>query len=230
MAALGATILRGGAFKPRTSPYDFQGLGNEGLRLLAAAGRMTGLPVITEALSPAQVDTVARYADILQIGSRNMENAALLRAAGASGMPVLLKRGMTATIDEYVAAAEMVTARGCPELILCERGIRTFDSGTRNTLDVIAVPQLRKRTGLRVIVDPSHATGVRELVPIAAQTAVAALADGLIVEVHCAPERALSDGAQSLTIMQFGAMMQELEPWLRVWKQVRARAVAAASH
>jgi 3-deoxy-7-phosphoheptulonate synthase len=228
VAALGASVLRGGAFKPRTSPYDFQGLGEDGLKLLAEAGRLTGLPVVTEALSPGQVDLVARYAGILQIGSRSMENSILLQAAGGCGMPVLLKRGMTATLDEYTAAAEIVSAHGCPELILCERGIRTFGTSTRNTLDLMAVPQLQQRTGLPVIVDPSHSTGVRHLIPIATRAAVATGADGVIVEVHPNPDRALSDGAQSLTISDFRSMMHDLEPWLALRRQRHATAVTAA--
>jgi 3-deoxy-7-phosphoheptulonate synthase len=210
VAAAGARLLRGGAFKPRSSPYSFQGLGEEGLKLLAAARAETGLAVVTEVTAPEDVGLVARYADLLQVGARNMQNFRLLSAVGAQPRPVLLKRGMMATIDELLLAAEYVAAAGNPRVILCERGIRTFETATRNTLDLSAVPVLKDLTHLPVIVDPSHAAGRRELVPALARAALAAGADGLIVEVHPHPERAVSDGRQSLTLEGFAAMMEDL--------------------
>jgi 3-deoxy-7-phosphoheptulonate synthase len=210
VAAHGARLLRGGAFKPRSSPYSFQGLGERGLELLAQARAETGLPVVTEVLSTEEVDLVARYADMLQVGARNMQNFRLLAALGSQPRPVLLKRGLMATTDELLLAAEYVVAHGNPRVILCERGIRTFETSTRNTLDVAAVPVLRERSHLPVIVDPSHAAGRRELVPPLARAAVAAGADGLIVEVHPDPERAASDGRQSLAPGGFGALMADL--------------------
>ena len=207
----GARILRGGAFKPRTSPYSFQGLGVEGLKLLSAAGREHGMPVVTEVVSAEDVDAVAEHADMLQIGARNMQNFRLLQAAGEAGRPVLLKRGMVATLDELLLAAEYVLDAGTPDVCLCERGIRTFSRETRNTLDLAAIPLLQERSHLPVIADPSHGTGVRRLVPSLARAAVAAGADGVIVEVHPDPSVALSDGAQSLTPEGFGGMMDELE-------------------
>jgi len=210
VAAAGARLLRGGAFKPRSSPYSFQGLGEEGLRLLAAARAETGLAVVTEVLAPEDVELVARYADLLQVGARNMQNFRLLSAVGSQPRPVLLKRGMMATVEELLLAAEYVVAAGNPRVILCERGIRTFETATRGTLDVSAVPVLRELTHLPVIVDPSHAAGRRELVPALSRAAVAAGADGLIVEVHPDPERAVSDGRQSLTPAAFSTMMEEL--------------------
>jgi 3-deoxy-7-phosphoheptulonate synthase len=209
-AAAGARLLRGGAFKPRSSPYSFQGLGEEGLRLLAAARAETGLAIVTEVLAPEDVELVARYADLLQVGARNMQNFRLLSAVGAQPRPVLLKRGMMATVDELLLAAEYVAAAGNPRVILCERGIRTFEPATRGTLDLSAVPVLKELTHLPVIVDPSHAAGRRELVPALARAALAAGADGLIVEIHPAPERAVSDGRQSLTLPGFEAMMADL--------------------
>ena len=197
--AAGATVLRGGAFKPRTSPYSFQGLGEEGLALLRAIGDETGLPVVTEALEPGQVPLVAAYADMIQIGSRNMHVTPLLRAAGASGRPVLLKRGMSATLEEFLLAAETILLAGNEAVVLCERGIRTFDSYTRNCLDVGGIAALKRLTRLPVVADPSHATGRRELVPDAALAAVAAGADGLLVEAHPNPESARSDADQQLT-------------------------------
>ena len=208
--AAGAALLRGGAFKPRTSPYSFQGLGREGLELLAEAREATGLPVVTEVVAPEDVELVAEFADMLQIGARNMQNFRLLSAAGEQPRPVLLKRGMMATIDELLLAAEYVLAAGNPRLVLCERGIRTFERATRNTLDICAVPLLKERTHLPVIVDPSHAAGRRELVPALASAAVAAGADGLIVEVHPRPQEALSDGRQSLTPAGFRSLMQDV--------------------
>ncbi len=210
----GARILRGGAFKPRSSPYAFQGLGLEGLKLLKKAREATGLAIVTEALSETEVNVVAEYADIVQIGSRNMENYALLEAAGRCGRPVLLKRGMVATMADFLRSAEVVMASGNPDVILCERGIRTFEDATRNTFDIAAVPVLNAVSHLPVIVDPSHACGVRQIVPILARAAVAVGADGLIVEVHPAPEKALSDGDQSLTFNDFDRMMHDLLPYL----------------
>jgi 3-deoxy-7-phosphoheptulonate synthase len=209
--AVGASILRGGAFKPRTSPYQFQGLGIEGLRLLAEARTVTGLPVITEVMEPDLVETVAEYADILQIGSRNMQNFPLLLAAGrnSSKRPVMLKRGLAATIDEWLLAAEYIVAAGNPHVILCERGIRSFDVQTRNVLDLACVPLLHELTHLPVIVDPSHATGRRELVPPMSRAAIAAGAEGLILEVHPDPNSALCDGRQSITAEQLRSIVRD---------------------
>jgi len=209
--AAGAQVLRGGAFKPRTSPYQFQGLGVEGLHLLAEAREVTGLPVITEVMEPGLVETVAQYADILQIGSRNMQNFPLLMAAGRNtpGRPVMLKRGFAATIDEWLLAAEYIVAAGNPNVILCERGIRGFDLQTRNVLDLACVPLLHELTHLPVIVDPSHATGRRELVPPMSRAAIAAGAEGLILEVHPEPASALCDGRQSITVEQLQSIVRE---------------------
>lgn len=212
----GARLLRGGAFKPRTSPYSFQGLEEKGLRLLAEAAAETGLATVTEVVDGYSLDMAAQYVDMLQIGARNMQNFRLLQLAGRSGKPVLLKRGLSATIEEWLMAAEYIVSEGNEKVILCERGIRTFENATRNTLDLSAVPLVKSLSHLPVIVDPSHATGDRRLVAPMARAAVAAGADGLIVEVHPDPARALCDGQQSLTPAQFAAMMQEL------------RAVAAA--
>jgi 3-deoxy-7-phosphoheptulonate synthase len=206
--AAGATALRGGAFKPRTSPYSFQGLKEEGLRILAAARERTGLPVVTEVMAATDVELVARYADVLQIGARNMQNYRLLEEAGASGKPVLLKRGPSATVDELLLAAEYVLNAGNQNVMLCERGIRTFETHTRFTLPLATVPYLHERTHLPVVVDPSHGTGHASLVPRMAAAAIAAGADGLILEVHPDPEKALSDGYQSLTFEQFDETMQ----------------------
>ncbi len=208
----GAKVLRGGAFKPRTSPYAFQGLGEAGLRLLSQVREKHGCLVVTEVLSPEDVDLVARYADILQIGARNMQNSALLHAVGETRHAVLLKRGMSSTIEELLMAAEYILSRGNQRVILCERGIRTFESYTRNTFDVSAIPALKSLTHLPVIADPSHATGRWELVAAVARAAIAAGADGLMIEVHPHPEEALSDGAQSLTPERFWCLMQELRP------------------
>jgi len=210
VAAGGGRVLRGGAFKPRTSPYSFQGLGVEGLELLAEARSETGLSVVTEVVATAEVPIVAEFADILQVGSRNMQNFRLLSAVGEQPKPVLLKRGMMATIEELLLAAEYVVTAGNPRVMLCERGIRTYETATRNTLDIAAVPVLKERTHLPVIVDPSHAAGRRELVPALARAAIAAGADGLIVEVHPQPEQALSDGRQSLDPDGFARLMEEL--------------------
>jgi 3-deoxy-7-phosphoheptulonate synthase len=211
--AAGATVLRGGAFKPRSSPYSFQGLGLEGLKILAKARRMTGLAIVTEAMAETDVELIAEYADIIQVGSRNMENSSLLEAVGRCGRPVLLKRGLTARIEDLLASAQLVMASGNPNVILCERGIRTFETATRNTLDISAVPVLHAVTHLPVIVDPSHAASVRELVPVLARAAAAVDADGVIVEVHPFPDQALSDGEQSLTFLMFRSMMADLAPY-----------------
>lgn len=206
----GASLLRGGAFKPRTSPYAFQGIGEEGLELLAEARRVSGLPVVTEVMDTRQVELVAEHADVLQIGARNMQNFALLAEVGRSGRPVLLKRGLSATVQELLMAAEYVMAQGNRDVILCERGIRTFETATRNTLDVAAIPVLKEETHLPVIVDPSHAGGRAALVTPLACAAIAAGADGLIVEVHPSPDTAKSDGDQSLTFDGFTAMMERV--------------------
>lgn len=206
----GAHILRGGAFKPRTSPYSFQGLEEDGLKLLAKARELTGLPVVTEVINPETADLVAKYADILQIGARNAQNFALLKKVGQLNKPVLLKRGMAMTIQEFLMSAEYVMSEGNHAVILCERGIRTFETATRNTLDLSAVPVLKGKTHLPVIIDPSHGTGNHHYVPPMCFAAVAAGADGLIVEVHPDPEHAASDGPQSLTPVTFTAMMEKL--------------------
>jgi 3-deoxy-7-phosphoheptulonate synthase len=206
----GAAMLRGGAFTPRTSPYSFQGLGATGLEHLAAARAATGMPIITEVVTPADVEVVAEIADMLQVGARNAQNFALLQAVGEAGRPVLLKRGLSNTIEEWLLAAEYVVSRGNPDIVLCERGIRTFEAATRNTLDLSAVPVVKSLSHLPVIVDPSHATGHRHLVVPMALAAVAAGADGLLIEVHPDPENALSDGAQSLTFAQFDQLMAQI--------------------
>jgi len=206
----GATLLRGGAYKPRTSPYSFQGLQEEGLRLLALARAETGLPVVTEVMDTAHVELVAQYADMLQIGARNMQNFALLKEVGRAGKPVLLKRGLAATIEEWLLAAEYIINAGNPNVVLCERGIRTFETATRNTLDLSAVPVVKELSHLPIIVDPSHGTGKRQYVTPMARAAVAAGADGLMIEVHPEPDRALSDGLQSLRPEQFRQLMQEV--------------------
>jgi len=207
----GAKILRGGAFKPRTSPYDFQGLGESGLELLAEARKETGLAVVTEVMTPSDVSLVASYADILQVGARNMQNYSLLEAVGRAGRPVLLKRGMMSTIEELLMSAEYIFSAGNSEVMVCERGIRTFERYTRNTLDISAIPVIKKYSHLPVIVDPSHSTGDRAFVRSASCAAIAAGADGLIVEVHPSPETALCDGPQSLRIPEFAEMMTQLE-------------------
>lgn len=206
----GARILRGGAFKPRSSPYMFQGLGEEGLKLLKEISLETGQPVVTEVMDTRQIEVVSEYADILQIGSRNMQNYPLLKEAGHTKKPVLLKRGMMATIEEFLLAAEYILSQGNDQVILCERGIRTFETSTRNTLDISAVPMLKQLSHLPVIVDPSHATGLRWMVPSMAKAAVAAGADGLIMEVHYNPDTALCDGQQSLSPDEFTDLMTDL--------------------
>jgi 3-deoxy-7-phosphoheptulonate synthase len=210
----GARILRGGAFKPRSSPYAFQGHGLEGLKMLAHAREESGLGIVTEVMSEEDVSMVAEYADILQIGSRNMENYSLIEAAARSGRPILLKRGMVATIADLLRSAQIALDNGNPNVILCERGIRTFETALRNTFDVAAIALLKQVSHLPIIADPSHAAGHRELVPALARIAVAAGADGLIVEVHPNPEKAWSDGEQSLDFAEFDAMMSSIEPYL----------------
>ena len=222
VASAGARMLRGGAFKPRTSPYDFQGLELEGLKLLRKAKQATGLSILTEVMSDSDVDMVAEYADCMQVGARNMQNFALLKSLGACGRPVLLKRGMSATIKELLMSAEYVVAHGNPNVILCERGIRTFETYTRNTCDIAAVPALNELTHLPVILDPSHATGKRSLIPALCRAGVAIGADGLVLEVHPCPEKAFSDGAQSLKLPDFAQLMRDLQPYLRLWKEARA--------
>ena len=207
----GAAMLRGGAFKPRTSPYSFQGLEEEGLRLLAKAREITGLPFVTEVINPETVDLVAEYADMLQIGARNSQNFALLRKVGQCGRPVLLKRGMAMTIQEFLMSAEYIMSEGNQGVVLCERGIRTFETATRNTLDLSAIPVLKGKTHLPVVIDPSHGTGNYHYVAPMCYAAVAAGADGLIVEVHPDPEHASSDGPQSLKPKKFAAMMEKLK-------------------
>ncbi len=216
VAAAGARCLRGGAFKPRTSPYAFQGLGVEGLKILAAARAETGLPVATEVLDPRSVEVVAEYADILQVGARNMQNFALLKEVGQVRRPVMLKRGLSATIDEWLMSAEYILAEGNPDVILCERGIRTFSSHTRNTLDLNAVPVVRKLSHLPVLVDPSHGTGLRDKVVPLARAAAAVGAHGLLIEVHDRPDEALCDGAQAVTPDTFASLMRDLAAMGRV--------------
>ncbi|MGA2484125.1 MAG: 3-deoxy-7-phosphoheptulonate synthase [Candidatus Acidiferrales bacterium] len=228
VARAGAKILRGGAFKPRTSPYEFQGLEIEGLKLLQKAKRATGLAIVTEVMSDRDVALIAEHADILQVGARNMQNFVLLKALGKCGRPVLLKRGMSCTVRELLMSAEYVVAHGNSEVLLCERGIRTFETVTRNTCDISSIPALNELTHLPVILDPSHATGKRSLVPALCRAGVAIGADGLIVEVHPAPEKAFSDGAQSLNLVQFEKMMQELQPYIGLWQAARKREIAEA--
>jgi 3-deoxy-7-phosphoheptulonate synthase len=208
----GATFLRGGAFKPRTSPYSFQGLGEEGLRYLADVREKTGLPVVTELMDPRDIEVILKYTDIVQIGARNMQNFRLLLEVGTCKKPVLLKRGLSATIKEFLMAAEYIMSGGNQEVILCERGIRTFETATRNTLDLSAVPVLKQLTHLPVIVDPSHGVGKWDLVTPMSRAAVAVGADGLLIEVHTNPEEALSDGEQSLRPEAFKKLMEELKP------------------
>ena len=212
--AAGAQVLRGGAFKPRTSPYAFQGLEEKGLKILRKAGDIAGMPVVTEVMNPMDVELVARYSDILQVGARNVQNFSLLKRIGKSKLPILLKRGMMTTITEFLMSAEYCLSEGSRRLILCERGIRTFEDATRNTLDLSAVPVLKERTHLPVIVDPSHGTGHFKYVPSMSYASVAAGADGLMIEVHPSPENALSDGPQSLTFENFGALMETLRPFI----------------
>jgi 3-deoxy-7-phosphoheptulonate synthase len=205
----GATALRAGAFKPRTSPYQFQGLAEEGLEYLAEARDATGLPIVTEVLTPADVPLVAKYADVLQVGTRNMQNFLLLRACGAIRTPVLLKRGMSATLEEYLLAAEYLLAGGNPRVMLCERGIRTFETYVRNTFALAMVPALKEKSHLPVLADPSHGTGVRKLVPPMTKAAIACGADGILIEVHPDPEKALTDGAQTISVKDFAKLVKE---------------------
>lgn len=208
----GATVLRGGAYKPRTSPYAFQGLEEEGLKYMQHAREKTGLSVICEVTSISAVQTAVNYVDILQIGARNMQNFELLKAVGKTKLPVLLKRGLAATIDEWLNAAEYIMSEGNPNVILCERGIRTFETATRNTLDISAIPVVKSKSHLPIIVDPSHASGKRAYIASLAKAAIAAGADGLMIEVHPDPEHALSDGPQSLNPLDFSVLMEELKP------------------
>lgn len=210
VAAAGGKVLRGGAFKPRTSPYSFQGLEEDGLKLLAEAREQTGLKIVTEVINPQDVELLSAYADLIQVGARNMQNFALLRELGRQPRPVLLKRGLSATIEEWLMAAEYILAEGNYNVILCERGIRTFESYTRNTLDISAVPLVNRLSHLPVVVDPSHSSGDRELVPALSKASVAAGADGLLIEVHPRPELAMCDGPQSLTPEDFARLMQQL--------------------
>lgn len=212
----GATFVRGGAYKPRTSPYSFQGLEEEGLRYMQEAKKETGLNTICEVISLDAINAAVKYVDMIQIGARNMQNFQLLKEAGRSGLPVLLKRGLAATIDEWLNAAEYIIAEGNPDVVLCERGIRTYETATRNTLDISAVPVIREKSHLPIIVDPSHATGVRDYVAPLAKAAIAAGADGLMIEVHNNPACALSDGPQSLTFDQFEKLAAEMIPYAKL--------------
>jgi 3-deoxy-7-phosphoheptulonate synthase len=227
----GAKVLRGGAFKPRTSPYDFQGMEEEGLKLLARAREETGLAIVTEVMSDADVPLIAAYADVMQVGARNMQNFALLKALGKCGRPVLLKRGLSSTVKELLMSAEYIVAHGNNDVMLCERGIRTFETATRNTCDIASIALLRELTHLPVILDPSHATGKRSLVPPLCRAGAAIGADGLIVEIHPNPAKAISDGAQSLDPQGWLQMMDGLQPYIRLWKddreaELRMRAAA----
>ena len=228
VAEAGAHMLRGGAFKPRTSPYDFQGMEEEGLKLLRKAREATGLAIVTEVMSDRDVELVAGYADVLQIGARNMQNFSLLKTLGKVQTPVLLKRGLSSTLKELLMSAEYIVAHGNPNVILCERGIRTFETATRNTCDITAVAVLNELTHLPVILDPSHATGKRSLVPALSRAAVAIGADGIIVEVHPNPAKAISDGAQSLDVPMFNEMMRDMDPYVDIWRQSRAKEVLVA--
>lgn len=214
--ASGATILRGGAYKPRTSPYSFQGLEEEGLRYMKTAAQETGLATICEVVSNEAIEAAVKYVDMIQIGARNMQNFILLKEAGRSGLPVLLKRGLCATVEEWLNAAEYIMSEGNPNVVLCERGIRTFETATRNTLDISAVPVMKEKTHLPIIVDPSHSTGSYKYVPSMAKAAVACGADGLMIEVHNDPAHALSDGPQSLTFENFDILTRELAPYCKI--------------
>jgi 3-deoxy-7-phosphoheptulonate synthase len=227
VANAGAAMLRGGAFKPRTSPRSFQGLGAEGLQLLSEASRLTGLPVVTEVLDPRELELVSRHAAMLQVGSRNMQNFALLREVGRQSKPVLLKRGAAASIDELLAAADYILQGGNENVVLCERGIRGFDGSTRYTLDLAAVPVIKERSNLPVVVDPSHGTGRASLVPAMAKAATAAGADGLLIEVHPAPQLALCDGAQALLPQDFALLMADLRRLLALLGRRLCRPPAA---
>lgn len=220
LKSVGADCLRGGAFKPRTSPYSFRGLKEEGLKILAEAKNETGLKIVTEVMTPTDVKLVAEYADVLQIGTRNMQNYQLLDEVGKSDKPVLLKRGMSATVKEWLLSAEYVLSQGNPDVILCERGIRTFETTLRNTLDLSVIPLLSELTHLPVIVDPSHGTGKRSLINPMSKASIAAGADGLMIEVHPCPECALSDGEQSITFQQFGNLMEELKNVVEIFGRI----------
>lgn len=209
--AAGANILRGGAFKPRTSPYSFQGLGEKGLKILREVGDKHGMPVLTEVMDPRQLEMVERYADMIQIGARNMQNFDLLKELGQSQKPILLKRGMSATVKDLLMSAEYILASGNPNVVLCERGVRSFEDSTRNMLDMSAVPNVKGQSHLPIIVDPSHATGRPDLIPAMARGAVAAGADGVHIEVHSCPEKALSDGAQALLPEKYAAVMKDMK-------------------
>lgn len=228
VAKAGARFLRGGAYKPRSSPYSFQGLEEEGLKLLRKAGDATGLAVVTEVMTVTNVDIVADYADVLQIGARNVQNYPLLKEVGRVKRPILLKRGLSTTIKELLLSAEYIVSHGNPNVILCERGIRTFETATRNTMDIQAVPVLNQLTHLPVILDPAHASGKRALIPPLTRAAVAVGADGMMVEIHPNPEKAWSDGQQSLTFEEFNRMMEDLKPYLELWKKHRPKASPAA--
>src|SRR5947209_881412 len=216
----GANVLRGGAFKPRTSPYSFQGLGEDGLKILKAAGERFGMPVVTEVMDPRQVELVERYADVMQVGARNMQNFDLLKEVGRTRVPVLLKRGLAATVKDLLMSAEYVLAQGNHRVILCERGVRTFEDSTRNTLDLSAVPNVQGLSHLPIIVDPSHATGRPDLIPAMARAAVAAGADGVHVEVHSCPEKALSDGPQALLPQQYAKLMNDMRRLAAVMNKI----------
>jgi 3-deoxy-7-phosphoheptulonate synthase len=217
LKTVGTDFLRGGAFKPRTSPYSFRGLKDEGLKILAEAKNETGLKIVTEVMTPTDVKLVAEYADVLQIGTRNMQNYQLLDEVGKSDKPVMLKRGMSATVQEWLLSAEYILSKGNPDVILCERGIRTFETTLRNTLDLSVIPLLSELTHLPVIVDPSHGTGKRSLINPMSKASIAAGADGLMIEVHPCPESALSDGEQSLTFQQFATLMEEIKPIIEIF-------------
>lgn len=230
VAESGARFLRGGAYKPRTSPYSFQGLEEEGLKLLRKAADAYELKVVTEVMTVTNVELVASYADVLQVGARNVQNFPLLKEIGAmTSCPVMLKRGQSATIEEFLLSAEYIVTNGNPNVFLCERGIRTFESATRNTLDINAVPVLNQLTHLPVILDPAHATGKRALIPPLVRAAAAVGADGVMVEIHPDPERAWSDGAQSMGFAQFAETVRDLQPYLELWRANRAPATPAAA-
>ena len=229
VARCGAKFLRGGAFKPRSSPYSFQGLEEEGLKLLRKAGEATGLATVTEIMTVTNVDLVAEYSDMLQIGARNVQNFPLLKEVGRVQRPVLLKRGLSTTLKELLLSAEYIVSHGNPNVVLCERGIRTFETETRNTLDIQAVPVLNGMTHLPVILDPAHSSGKRKLIPRLARAVVAVGADGMMVEVHPNPEQAWSDGAQSLTFQEFEDMMKDLQPFIDLWKDRRPVATPPVS-
>ena len=218
--AAGATFLRGGAYKPRTSPYAFQGLEEEGLKFMKTAKQETGLQTICEVTHTQAIDLAVKYVDMLQIGARNMQNYSLLKEVGKSGLPVLLKRGLSATIEEWLNAAEYIIAEGNQNVVLCERGIRTFETATRNTLDISAVPVIKSKSHLPIIVDPSHATGVRSYVAPLAKAAIAVGADGLMIEVHPNPATALSDGPQSLNLEQFDTLCNEMRPFAKLSERI----------